>query len=84
MESKYFDIIELFIQYNTDSCCEYVTGDVNIYLYGCTSVLVSKHVCLCVCVCVWSIKNHITSKNPHYVSDVIKVHDLLKKGGKSS
>ena len=52
MESKYFDIIELFIQYNTDSCCEYVTGDVNIYLYGCTSVLVSKHICLCVCVFV--------------------------------
>ena len=28
------------IQCNTDSCCEYMAGDVNIYLYGCLSLLV--------------------------------------------
>ena len=27
-----FDISELFIQYNKDSCCEHITGGVNMYL----------------------------------------------------
>ena len=27
------------IHCNTDSCCEYMPGDVNIYLYGCVSLL---------------------------------------------
>ena len=35
-------ISELFIQCNADSCCEHITGGVNIYLYV-----------LCVFDCVW-------------------------------
>ena len=32
-----FDISELFIQYNTDICCEHITGGITIYLHGCVS-----------------------------------------------
>ena len=31
-----------FIQCNADSCCEYMTDDVNTYLYGCVSLLVPE------------------------------------------
>ena len=77
-----FDINELFIQCNKDSCCEHITDDVNIYLYGCVSLLAPEcAVCLCVyvfvCVCV--ISNQITSKNPHYVSDLSKLDTLMHK-----
>ena len=34
-----FDISELFIQYNADSCCEHIAGGVNIYLHGRVSLL---------------------------------------------
>ena len=37
-----FDISELFIQCNTNNCCEHITGDVNIYLHGCASLLASE------------------------------------------
>ena len=41
-----------FIQCNTDSCCEHMTGGVNIHLYGCVSRLVPEcPVYLCVYVC---------------------------------
>ena len=33
-----FEKKRLFIQCNKDSCCEYRTGGVNIYLYGCVSL----------------------------------------------
>ena len=45
----------LFIHFNRDSCCELVTGGVNIYSYGCVSLLAPESVCVlrvCVCVCV--------------------------------
>ena len=35
---KFFLISELFINCNKDNCCEYRTGGVNIYLYGCVSL----------------------------------------------
>ena len=57
VESKIFDISELFIQCNKGSCCVHITGGVNICLHGCVSFLgrecgVSLCVCMCVCVCV--------------------------------
>ena len=46
--------MELFIQCNIDSCCEHITVGVNIYLYGCVSLLAPEFaVCLYVCVCVF-------------------------------
>ena len=33
------DIGKLLIQCNRNCCCENITGGVNIYLYGCVSVL---------------------------------------------
>ena len=44
-----FDISKLFVQCSTDSCCGHITGGVNIYLYGCISLLVA--VCA-VCICL--------------------------------
>ena len=61
-ENKISGINELFIQFNTDSCCEDITGGVNIYLYGCVSLL--AHECpMCVCVCV--ISNQSIARKPH-------------------
>ena len=46
------DISELLIRCNTDSCCECMTGVVNIYLYGCGSLFAPEcAVCICMCVC---------------------------------
>ena len=46
-----------------DSRCEHITGDVNIYLYWCVSLLAHEcPVCLCVCVFVCVISNQSTSK----------------------
>ena len=40
------------IQCNTDSSCEHMAGGVNVYLYGCVSLLVPEcAVYLCVYVC---------------------------------
>ena len=50
------DITELFVQCNTDYCCEHITVRVNIYLHECVSLFApEKNVCLgvCVCVCVY-------------------------------
>ena len=48
-------IRKLFIQYNTDSCCAYVTGRANMYLY--VRVQVYWFLCvLCMFVCVCRIK----------------------------
>ena len=50
-----FDIDELCIQCNKDSCCEHITGGVNIFLWVCQSIgpwMYSVCVCVCVCVCV--------------------------------
>ena len=48
LREKTFDISELFIECNTDSCCEHITGGINIYLYGCVSPL--RVLCVFVCV----------------------------------
>ena len=41
----------LLINFKRDSCCGLVTGGVNIYSYGCVSLLAPECVC-CVCVCM--------------------------------
>ena len=52
---------QLFNQCNTDSCCEHITGGVNIYLFGCVSRL--KPVCaVCLYLFVGVISNQNTSK----------------------
>ena len=57
--TKYvFDISELFIQCNTDSCCEHISGGAYICLYRCVSLLtpvcaLCLSVFVCGCVCVW-------------------------------
>ena len=48
---KVFFINELFIQCNTDSCCEHITGDVNIYLHYLCRSFDPSLCCVCVCVC---------------------------------
>ena len=43
---------------NKDGCCEHITGAVNVYLYGCVSLLAPEFVvyhCVYVCVCVCDI-----------------------------
>ena len=57
---------------------ELITVGVNIYFYGCVSLLglecaVCLSVCVCVCVCVCVRSNQSTSKKPHYVSDLSKL-----------
>ena len=49
-----FNVGELFSPYNKDSCFELITGDVNIYLYGCANQLAPLFLCACVweCLCV--------------------------------
>ena len=43
---------QLFIQWNTNSCCEHIRGGSNIYLYEWVSLLAL--VCVaCLCLCVW-------------------------------
>ena len=43
---------KLFIQCNTESFCEHITGSINIYLHRCVSPLVpvcAMYLCLSVC-----------------------------------
>ena len=56
------------------SCCEHITGVVNIYFYGCLTLLASECVSFRVCV----ISNQSTSKKT-YVSDLSKLDTLLHK-----
>ena len=43
---------KLFIQCNTCSCCEHITGSINIKLYACVSPLVPVcAMCLCLSMC---------------------------------
>ena len=51
-----FVINELCIQCNKDSCCEHITGGLNIFLWVCQSIgpwMYCVFVRACVCVCVW-------------------------------
>ena len=62
MESKFLISVNFF---NTGSYFEHITGGVNIYLYGCVSLLVPEcAVCLCVyfCVFVCDIKSEYQQK----------------------
>ena len=60
------DICELFIQCNKDSCCEHITVGVNIYLYGCVSLLAPECAeCLCVCEIKSEHQQNITLCVPH-------------------
>ena len=67
VESKFLISVNYsFNQCKRSSCCEHITGVVNIYLYECVSLLAPEcAVCVCVFVCV--ILNQSTSKKPHYV-----------------
>ena len=41
------------------SCCEHITGGVNIYLHGCVCLLAPEcavYLSVCVCLCVCDIK----------------------------
>ena len=58
---------KLFIQCNTESCCEHITGSINIYLYACVSPLAPVFA-MCLWVCV--ISNQSTSKKPSQVLDL--------------
>ena len=61
----------------THSCCEHITGGVNIQLYGRVILLVPEcAVCLCLCLC--DIKSE-TSKHSNYVSDLSQLDNLLHK-----
>ena len=76
-----FDISDLFIQCNKDSCCEHITVGVNIYIYdySCASLLLTEFaVCHCVLVCV--ISNQSTSKKPQ-VSGLSELDTLCMKQG---
>ena len=52
------DISELFIQCDTDSCCEHITGGLYISLYGCISLLAPVYAL---------ISNQSMSKKPQLV-----------------
>ena len=55
-------IRKLFIHYNTDSCCAYVTGGANMYLYVCACKYIGSCVsCVSLSVCV--VSNQSTSKS---------------------
>ena len=47
------DIVESkFLRSVEGSCCDHITGGVNVYLYGCVILLVPEcAMCLFVCVC---------------------------------
>ena len=66
---KIFDISKLFIQCNTDSCCEHITGGVNMYLYGGVSLLAPDRV-VCVRVCVFILFYRRASSVFHYFIDI--------------
>ena len=72
-------LYQWIIQCNKDSGSERTIDGVNIYLYGCVSILPPEcTVCVCVCSCVCNIKSD-TSKKPYYVSDLSKLDALLHK-----
>ena len=73
--------VELFIQCNTDSCCEHVTGDVNKFTWDCQSIglcIWSVPLCVWFHVCTW-YKIRVAVKKAYYVSDHSKLNTLLNK-----
>ena len=77
LRKVFFNITELSIQCNKDSCCEYITGGVNIYLFGCVSLIMALECAVRVCVRV--ISNQSTNKKQHCVWDLCKLDALLHK-----
>ena len=65
-----FCIRKLIIHCNAGSCCVYITGGVNIYLYVCKSIGPSVS-CVCLSLCV--ISNQSTS-----INHVIRVKPSVK------
>ena len=66
----------IYIHCNTDNCCAYITGGVNMYLYGSQSI--NPCVC-CVSLYMCVTLSQSTSRKPHYVSDLSKLDTLLHK-----
>ena len=60
-----------------DSCCEYITGGVKIYLYECVTLFAPECV-VCICVCLISNQDH---QKTHYVSDLSNVLLVLRYEG---
>ena len=80
LESKFLISSNYLFNVITDSCSEHITVGLNIYLFGCVSLLAPECAecgCLWVFVCV--ISNESTSKKPHYLSDLSKPVTLLLK-----
>ena len=71
--NKISDIIGLFIHYNKGSCCEHVTGGINIYLDGCISVLALEYVVYLCVLCVW-YQMWVPAKKTHYVADLSELY----------
>ena len=77
MESKFLISVNYSFNVIKDSCRENITGDINIYLHGCNSLLVPEcAVCVYMCVCVCDIKSEYQKKS-HYVSDLSKLDTSL-------
>ena len=68
------------IQFNTDSCCEHMAGDVNIYSCGFVSLLVPEcDVYLCVYVCETHTKIALVLRyqGSTYIHNIIKGNNTL-------
>lgn len=57
-----FGTSDLFIHCNKHSCSEHITGGVNIFLYGCVSLMLLE---CCVFVCVCDIESQYQQKTRH-------------------
>ena len=78
VESKFLISVNYSFIHLISSCCEHITGGLNINFYECVSLLAPESVmCLCVCLRVRSNQNAI--KKPHCVSDLSKLDALLHK-----
>ena len=67
-----------FIQCNADSCCEYMTDDVNTYLYGCVSLLVPE------CVGYLSVYVCKTHTKVVLVLRYQGIHNIIKRNNTSN
>ena len=56
------------LNWNTEgSYCELLKDSINIYLYGCVSLLALEVLCFCVCVFVCDNKSECQQKTTSYV-----------------
>ena len=64
--------------FNTESCCEHITGGTNVYLYRCVSLLAPGcAVCLCLCMCLMSSQS--ASRKQHHTLDLSKLMPYCRK-----